>query len=225
METLSWVPSKKALEKLSKLGVTLPDDYAAKYNIPASPKFNDGEVPFVSLLTLATQGYRHGMNNVIASAVLSARDQAEEKNTLEDFDPSQVAHDKRMEYITKILRGELGIRTPSDVIVETELEKEARDRTFEFVKKHLETQGATFNYKNRDKRSLAWETGNTLPDDEPETVGTLIDKILGEGNYTKPTKRGREIWAKAEETLAQREAEKASVADLFDEDEDEDEAA
>jgi hypothetical protein len=222
-QMLTWVPSKKALEKASALGIVLPDDWQTKYNLPCSATFAAGEVPFVSLLTLATQGYRHGQNNVIASAVLAAAKKAEEDN--EDFDPSSFADEKRMAYIADIMNGRLGIRTPSEVIVETDLEKEARDRAFDEVKDFLNSQGATFNYKNRDKRSLAWETGNTLPNGEAETAGSLIDRILGEGAYEKPNKRGRAIWAEAQETLDKRAADKAAATSLFDEDEDEDEAA
>ena len=207
---LTWVPSKKALDKLSSLGVALPDDWQDKYNLPSSPAFAPNEVPFTSLLTLATVGYRHGMNNVIATAVLNARDAAEKEGT--DFDASAVSHEKRMTYIARIFAGELGIRTsaPDTEAGLTPVEKNARGRAYKVLCGNAAKKGATgWNPEARlDVRILAKTLADGL------TMGEHIDRLLSRKEDGSPRfARGAEIWAAAEKDEAEKAAQVAAAAE------------
>ena len=191
---VTWVPSKKAIEGGFPAGV----DPNTAYNMPYSEVHED------SAQAGFNRWYRHRMNNEAYSAMLSGESTAKEKN--ESFDRVSFLHDYRIRSMNEIREGKVGLRAPSEAVITDPVEEEANNRAFDYIKTWLnKTYGdGTFTYARRDARSLKWANK------EGQTLADLIARLL---STEKPTKRGTEIWAKARETIAAREAEKAGVSD------------
>jgi hypothetical protein len=194
---LTWVPSKKAIE----MGFPPNVNPLVDYNI------DETKIPDASKLVMLTRALRHMHNNEATSAKIAAEDaankEAKEKGVASTFDPVAFLHKWRMDQIAKILNGELGMRQASAEPVLDPVDREAQDRCFDAIREYVLQKGGTFTYTVRNARSLAWK------DMDGNTMQELIDLLL-----TK--KRGKEIYAKAVETVAARKASAESVDnDLF----------
>jgi hypothetical protein len=189
--SITWVPSKKAIDAGFPAGVNAAVDY----------NMETAAIPDVSKEVLITRAYRHMLNNEAASAALSAKETAEKKN--EAFDSVAFLHDWRVSKRQEVLEGKLGLRQPSETIIVDPVEREANDRAFEVIAQYVTKQGYTFPYTVRNARSLAWT------DSDGTTMADLITRLL------TTTKRGAAIVEKAKATVAEREADKAEVEDLF----------
>jgi hypothetical protein len=185
---VTWVPSKRALETGFPVGVDPTKDYnLAKDRIPSD-----------ALYIMVTRAYRHMLNNEAASATLAAKEAAEKKN--EPFDLVNSLHEWRVDKINEIYENRLGMRqpaadqTPTDPVME-----EAEKRAFDVIATHVKKQGGTFPYTVLNARSRAWvHTGRN------QTMQELIEQLL-------TTKRGVAIVEKARATIAEREAQVASL--------------
>lgn len=219
MFTLAWVPSKKAMAA----GI-VPTDYS-KYDITVDVDFEDADLAKVmkSVFVGAEKTVRHAYNNESASAWLAAK--TRDEDPIEDTAEKRAAFldDWRMDWRTKFINGELGLRRVSVTPPKDALTVEKEGIALGILREFAETKGVPFPYTVVNARTTAAPYGDT---------GRTIGEVLADLLVSK--KWAARIESEAQKIIDQRAAAKAAMADesvdtledlLGDDDESEDEAA